>query len=85
MTSIRTTLVDYLEREFMFMRPDLRLDDDLDLLAEGILDSLGILRLLSFLEQTFNLSLATSDIRSEDFRHLPRIVHLIHLIMSKGD
>jgi len=81
---IRASLVEYLDREFMFMRPDLVLDDQLELLDEGILDSLGILRVTAFLEQTFELSLAREDIVGDNFRDLGRIVTMVDTALARA-
>ncbi|MFV8755928.1 acyl carrier protein [Nannocystaceae bacterium ST9] len=75
-------IIEYLEREFMFTRPDLQLGDRLDLLDEGILDSLGILRMMAFLEETFEVAFAREDIVSDNFRDVGRLVALV--IAARG-
>jgi len=47
---------------------------DSDSLTEnGIIDSLGIFRLVAFLEETFHLSIADEDITHENFRSIDAI------------
>lgn len=39
-----------------------------DLLSEGIIDSLGILQLVSFIEEQFNLAIPDEDVVIENFQ-----------------
>ncbi|GIV66490.1 MAG: acyl carrier protein [Bellilinea sp.] len=41
--------------------------DDDDLLAEGIIDSLGILQLVAFIEEKFNFTVPDEDVVIENF------------------
>lgn len=43
---------------------------DDDLLTEGIIDSLGILQLVSFLEEEFDLQVADEDVVLENFQSI---------------
>jgi acyl carrier protein len=46
------------------------LDPDEDLLAQRILDSLGVMKLAMFLEKTFGIEVADEDIVPENFQSL---------------
>jgi acyl carrier protein len=46
------------------------LDPDEDLLAQRILDSLGVMKLTVFLEKTFGIEVADEDIVPENFQSL---------------
>ncbi|PRQ06484.1 hypothetical protein [Enhygromyxa salina] len=81
---IQAVVRQHLDDEFMFMRPDLVLDDQLDLLGEGILDSIGILRVTAFIEDAFSVVLGPSDLISENFRDLGTIVAVIVAASSRG-
>ncbi|WP_432094678.1 phosphopantetheine-binding protein [Streptomyces sp. bgisy100] len=52
--------------------PD-ELADDYDLLASGVIDSLGLLTLVSWLESTFGLDMDTLDIAPDNFRTVAAI------------
>jgi len=47
------------------------------LIESGILDSFGIIKLIIFLEQKFNIELDSKDLIEENFYTLKRIVRLI--------
>jgi acyl carrier protein len=50
-----------------------QLPDDYDLLGNGVIDSLGLLRLIAWLEQRFGVSVDEIDIAPEDFRTVSAI------------
>jgi len=41
-----------------------------DLLSEGIIDSLGILQLVGFIEENFNIVIADEDVVLENFQSI---------------
>ncbi len=43
---------------------------DEDLLSQGIIDSLGILKLTEFIEETFGIKLADEDMKPDNFKNL---------------
>ena len=59
-------LTEYIEKELAKGRKTQILPDD-DLLSEGIIDSLGILQLVGFIEEKFNFQIADEDVVLENF------------------
>ena len=57
-------------------RPD-ALTDQTPLIAEGVLDSLATLRLVSFLEKEFKIALAPHEVDAEYLNTLPSIAALV--------
>jgi acyl carrier protein len=57
-------------------RPD-ALTDQTPLVAEGVLDSLATLRLVSFLEKEFKIALAPHEVDAEYLNTLPSIAALV--------
>ncbi len=49
------------------------LDDDLPLLQSGIIDSLGVLDVVSFLEQTFSIKIEDDELTPENFGSIGRL------------
>lgn len=69
-------------KEFIMteVNPDLglqTLDDDEPLIESGIVDSLGVLRILSFLDESFGIDLSGDEIKLENFRSVRTICDLI--------
>jgi acyl carrier protein len=53
------------------------LGPDEDLLDQGILDSLGVMKLVIFLEKTFGIEVADEDIVPENFQTLNTIARFV--------
>jgi len=55
------------------------LDPDEDLLEQGIIDSLGLMKLIAFMEKTFGIRIIDEEIIPENFQSLNRMVTLVEL------
>jgi len=63
----RASIKQFLVEEFM---PDMRADeieDDFDLIANGVIDSLGLLKVIAWLESRHELSIDIMDMVPENF------------------
>jgi acyl carrier protein len=69
-------------KEFIIteVNPDLHLtslDDDEPLIESGIVDSLGVLKIMSFLDEAFGIDLSSAEIRLENFKDVRTICRLV--------
>ena len=53
------------------------LDDDALLFEEGIMDSIGLVKMLNFIEETFNISFGMADVTVENFSSLATIMETL--------
>lgn len=53
------------------------LDPEEDLLNEGVIDSMGILQLVAFLEEKYGIQVADEDIVPENFRSLNALAQFV--------
>jgi acyl carrier protein len=53
------------------------LDPDEDLLEQGIIDSLGLMKLISFMETTFGIKIDDEEVIPENFQSLSSMVSLV--------
>jgi acyl carrier protein len=53
------------------------LDPDEDLLEQGIIDSMGVMALITFMEETFNIEIIEEDIVPENFQSLNAMANFI--------
>ena len=53
------------------------LDDSEPLIESGIVDSLGVLKIMSFLDETFGVDLSSEEIKLENFRDVRTICDLV--------
>lgn len=71
------TLRTFIAEEFaMDLAPE-QLTDDLDLMENGIVDSLGVLKLIAFLEGEFDLVITPNELDPENYNTIARIEHII--------
>lgn len=65
----KTALTDYIQRELLHGRvKDLK--EDQDLLSAGIVDSLGILQLVAFMEKHLGVQVPDEDVIFENFQSI---------------
>jgi acyl carrier protein len=65
----KTALSNYIKQEIM-RNPNAKLNDGDDLLSAGILDSLGILQLVAFVEESFKIQIPDEDVVFENFQSI---------------
>ena len=69
-------------KEFIMteVNPDLnlsQLDDDEPLIESGIIDSLGVLKILAFMDEAFGVDLSSDQIKLENFKNVISICALV--------
>ena len=64
---MESVISDYISREIVQDPAQLPLSNETLLLEEGILDSLGLLQLVVFLEERFGITVAEADLVPENF------------------
>ena len=77
MKDIEQTIKEYIIKEFMFDKPTTVLDNDLSLIEEGIIDSLGIFLLIAFIEDQFKIKIRPEDVVMDNFESVNAIKRLI--------
>lgn len=78
--NIESTVKDYILREFLPGEDPAELQDDTPLITGGILDSIATLKLVSFLEEQFGISIAAHE---ADVDHLNTIGDIARLVQEK--
>jgi len=67
------TLRDYVQVNFLYMRSGLQFGDEESLLARGIVDSLGVMELVAFVEETWGVEVPPEDVVEANFGSLAAI------------
>jgi acyl carrier protein len=65
----KTPLIEFIKQDILHGR-NVPLDDEQDLLSAGVLDSLGILRVVAFLEERFGVRVPDEDVVFENFQSI---------------
>jgi acyl carrier protein len=68
---------DFIQNEIIQETLDKPLDENDQLVATGIVDSLGIMSLLSFLEEKFAIQIPSEDLSPENFASVSTIAALV--------
>ncbi len=82
MSHLRKVVVDWLDDNYHFGDTETLLggDEELSFLQNGILDSLGFVKLILFLEDTFSVRIDVKDIRPANFDSLGKIVRYVSVM-----
>jgi len=72
---VKEKIKNFIVENFLFGERGLK--DDEPLFESGIIDSLGLIKLLAFIDETFNISMNMSEINIEDFNTLNDILKTI--------
>ena len=74
---VALSLRQFLEDNFLGMRPGLVIDGTTPLLASGIVDSMGVLELLSYLEGTFGVIVEDDEVVEANLGTLDDLVRFV--------
>lgn len=74
---VKTTVKDYILREFLPGEDAGALDDSTLLITGGVLDSIGTVKLVSFLEERYGIELEAHELNAEYLDTLPAIARLV--------
>jgi acyl carrier protein len=74
MTSDSRQIRDFILRNFLFSEDDGSLSDTGSLIASGTIDSTGVLELIMFIEETFNIKVADEEMIPDNLDSIDKIV-----------
>lgn len=74
--TIHDQLKQYLAENFL-ADPNATVPDDLDLLGSGVIDSLGMLKLISWIESTYDISISDVDLDPANFQNVDSVEALV--------
>lgn len=78
------TVREDVEKYVLKLTNEPELDHSMNLFESGNLTSLDVLDLLSFIEETFSISVSDDDIGMENLGSINSIVNLIEKLKQKG-
>ena len=67
----------YLRENMVFGDESVDLSDDVPLFDEGVVDSTGVLELVMFIEQRFDIAVATDELVPENFETVARLAQFV--------
>lgn len=75
--AVRTDIRAFIEDNFLYMNPDAELADGDDLLAKGIVDSLGFVELVEEVETRYEVGVDDVEITEENFGSIDAIARYV--------
>ena len=67
----------FIRENFLYMKPDFELNPEDKLLEQGIIDSMGVVELLTFVQDRFGIQPADDDITEENLGSLRAIARFV--------
>jgi acyl carrier protein len=67
----------FVKESFLYMRPGFVLSDDDKLMEKGVIDSMGVLELMEFLQATFGVTFSDDEITEENLGTLSAIARFV--------
>lgn len=67
----------YIADNFLYMRPDLEIEPDTPLLETDVLDSMGVVELVGFLEEEFGIDVGNDEINEENFESVRSLTEYV--------
>jgi acyl carrier protein len=74
---VRATVAAYISENFLYASPDRELGADDRLLDDGIVDSMGAVELVSFLEERFAIAVPDDEITEDNFGSVADIARFV--------
>ena len=77
MDSNYAKIIGYIQSNLLTGKGEIKLSPEDDLLGSGLLDSMGVMRLVGFVEETFNIKIPPEDIVIENFMDVKAITNYV--------
>jgi len=68
---------DYITENFLYTRPGFSVGDDDSLLGNGIIDSMGVIEVITFIQTEFSITVDDDDITEENLGTLSAIAKYV--------
>lgn len=77
MPAIETDVREFVTDNFLFGRTNVSLDGDDSLLEEGLIDSTGVLELVTFIEDRFDVTVEDDELVPDNLDSINRLITFI--------
>jgi acyl carrier protein len=74
----------YVQESFLYMRPGFAVGDDESLFDKGVIDSMGIVELIGFLESEFSVAVRDDDVSEQNLGSLTSIARYVMVRRGNG-
>lgn len=74
---IKATIREFIKDHFLKERQEKNINDSVSFIEEGIIDSVGVLELVAFLEETFGFRVEDEELVPENLDSLGKLVNYV--------
>jgi len=82
---VRIVIREFIETNFLFSEEDKNLDDSVSFLESGIVDSTGILEIVEFVEEKFDISIEDDELVPENLDSIERLTGFLTRKLAGDD
>ena len=75
---------DYASKELLNGQLDIKLDDHTELIENGLIDSIAIIKLLAYLEETFSIEIEQQNLVPDNFESIESISQMVIRMTEKN-
>jgi len=75
--NLELLISNFIQEEFLYDKPEVKITNDLNIIEQGILDSMDIFRLIEFIEKEANISFAPEDMVQTNFQSINDMINFI--------
>ena len=75
--SVEAQIKDYISRNLLFSDNGFPYPDEASFLEEGIVDSVGVMELVAFVEEKFGLKVGDTDVTPDNFDSVSKLAAFI--------
>lgn len=76
---------EFITDNFLYARPDFVLNDTDALLGSGIVDSMGVMEIVVFLEERFGLEVSDTDITEDNLGSVQAIANYVNARLGQAE
>ena len=69
----------FIQEEFLYDKPEIKITNELNIIEQGILDSMDIFRLIEFIEQEVDVSFEPEDMVQTNFQSINDMINFIKI------
>ena len=73
----KTRIKQHISKNILFNGPDFALDDDASFLEQGVIDSLGFMELVAFVEKEYGIKVGPQDLVPDNFDSVNKLSRYI--------
>lgn len=81
---IESKIKEYIAANLLYSPESFPYPDDASLLKEGIVDSIGVMELVSFVQDTLGITVAPSDVTPDNFDSVARLAAFVRRKQQAG-